>query len=229
MLNLKAIAVAAIALPGAAHALTIDPFTTPSEAEVNSGSVGDTDSDGPVALSLGSRTNTVTITDVGLPGFANASSEIANNANGRFWISNNGSPATESDATLFYDFGTGLDLSGFVGFDFGTVFLAEQGFTFNLDAEVASSAGTGGTTFSFTDADIGTALTASFAAFAGVDFGDVESLTLTLSTAPGQGAGDVTLSGGVSVAPIPVPAALPLLASGLVALGALSRRRAARA
>ena len=218
--------IAGLLAPGAVSAITIDDFSTASDAVFDSDFTFVTP-----GASAGSQTQTLasgivrTISfDDGQPapaGFDNTGI-LDDPVDGNRWTFNtNVSGAT---ATLAYAFGGGIDLSSKTAFRFGTVNNAEAGETFSVNATVGDILGaTASTILTFDETDEGSALTASFTVFSGIDFAQVSSLALALSgTGP---APDASIS--ASIAAIPVPAALPLLAGGVVALTAVARRKKA--
>jgi len=135
---------------------------------------------------------------------------------------------SEGMGTISYAFRTVLDVTGgATGFSFGTGQMDAAGL--NATLEVVDAAGnTASSGPSFIGSTPGPVAFA-YSSFAGVDLSTIKSVTLSLD-ALGNGVdgtiGDQFTAEGGSLAPIPLPAGLPLLVAGLGGL-ALLRRRAA--
>ncbi len=135
-------------------------------------------------------------------------------------------------ATVSYAFATVLDVSGASGgFDFGTADFSGSGIVTPPSAsfEVVDAEGIT-ETVSFGQLPSGaTPLSFSYASFTAVDLSRIKSVTLSLEGFEAAADGNISPqfeAEGGSLAPIPLPAGLPLLLAGAGAL-ALLRRRAA--
>lgn len=112
-----------------------------------------------------------------------------------------------------------------------------------VDIFTSPSFATGGTVNLFTDNNgrlgtlLGTLTTTANGSGAPVNFSGYDVLTIAGNFAAGKydlvvnatGQANQSYSGTVNVSAVPLPAALPMFGAGLVALGALSRRRKAGA
>jgi len=171
-------------------------------------------------------TRTMTL-DEGPSGFGSAANSFVSNGGGLTF--NSGLSGEDALATITYAFSTVLDVSaGTTGFSFGTGAVdganVLEATLFVMDAD-GNGASSGPIDITATPGSVDFA----YANLPGIDLSRIKTVSLELQNTTfgtdGRVATSFTAEGG-SLAPIPLPAGLPLLVAGLGGL-ALLRRRAA--
>lgn len=232
----RMLAVVALLAPTSAFALSIDAFN-------QSGAVFDGDVDlaaafapGPVPPEFGAGSltqslsplveRTITLDDgtAGSGSFGN--SLVIDSGDLTF---NSGGGGTNATATVSYAFQTFLDVTaGSTGFSFGTGSV-DGASVLRASLSVTDADGASQSTVQQDITSTPGSVLFGYADFTGVDLSRITSVTLNLQNTTfgtdGVIGTEFTADGG-TIAPIPVPAGLPLLLAGLGALALLRRRSA---
>lgn len=214
--HVTGVLIAALAASGA-QALTIDSFVTESAIVVYG---GDSNTDVAPAGAIGDRT----LTMAGNPRFEYTSIEQSPYF---YWDFASGPSDLSAVAILSYSKsgGLNLDLTGFQSIVAPVKHYDQLIGTSTLDVTLFSNDGAQNALLSksFGKSAEGTDLLFALSLFSGVDLGDIDKIEFKLTGFPSA---DIQI-GALSVAPVPLPAALPMLLAGLGGLVVIARRRAA--